>query len=269
MANARNRFEKILREDDFPKLRSSKKGDEKIKALQLQMLRIQQGNWHRKKRVIILFEGFDAAGKGGAIRRLIERLDPRGYRVHPIGPPSADEQGKHYLYRFWTSLPSPGTIAVFDRSWYGRLLVERVEHLTSKLRWQDAYREINEFEKQLTDDGIELIKIFLTISKDEQFKRFEARLKDAYKQWKITPDDIEARAKWEKYVVAAQDLFDETHTKWCPWHIVAANDKEYARLQVLKIVTERLQDHGKWMEDRAEKYALKSIKKDLEALKSK
>src|SRR5262249_29987963 len=147
--------------------------------------------------------GFDAAGKGGAIRRLVEKLDPRGFKVHPIGPPEAVEQQIHYLYRFWTRLPKPGTIAIFDRTWYGRVLVEKVEKLAARKRCEQAYEEIVNFEKTLVQDGISLIKIFLAISKKEQLKRFEDRLNDPYKEWKLTKDDVEDRRRWDKYVKAA------------------------------------------------------------------
>lgn len=144
---------------------SSKSYKKEIQKLQLKMLTIQQGIWHQKKRVIVVFEGFDASGKGGAIRRLTQVLDPRGVRVYPIGPPTEMEQKTHWLYRFWARLPEPGMMAFFDRSWYGRVLVERVENLTAKKDWKRGYSEINQFEKMLVDDGIELIKIYLSISK--------------------------------------------------------------------------------------------------------
>ncbi|RZA09097.1 MAG: polyphosphate kinase [Proteobacteria bacterium] len=236
--------------------------DKEIEALQLRMLRAQQGIFHRRARAIIALEGFDAAGKGGAIRRLTEKLDPRGVKVHPIGPPEGDEQGKHWLYRFWAKLPAPGTIAIFDRTWYGRVLVERVDKLIDKESYERAYREIREFEAMLTNDGIEVVKIFVGISKQEQLKRFEDRLKDPYKRWKIGEPDIKARAKWGKYVSAADDLFAETHTKNAPWQLIAGDNKDYARAHVLKAVVERLHDSERWME----KEAAKDEPKDLAAL---
>jgi polyphosphate kinase 2 (PPK2 family) len=212
------------------------------------MLRTQQGIWHSKNRAIIVFEGFDAAGKGGTIRRIVEVLDPRGFHVYPIGPPTSDEQGKHYLYRFWNKLPSPGTIAIFDRSWYGRVLVERVEKLTPKKRWKEAYREIRNFEEALVDDGIDLIKIFLAINKNEQSKRFDERAHDPYKQWKLTSEDLQARKHWNKYVEAVDDLFEKTHTPNCPWNLVPSNDKHFAREESLHIVTRHLKRHSIWIE---------------------
>lgn len=257
--SARGKLSKLLHEKDFPQLKVNKKTDQQLKDLQLCMLRIQQGIWHRRKRAIIVFEGFDAAGKGGAIRRLVELLDPRGVRVHPIGPPSAVEQGKHYLYRFWEKLPAPGSIAVFDRSWYGRVLVEKVCELTEKKRLEAAYDEICQFEKLLTDDGIEIVKIFLAIDKKEQLKRFEERLTDPYKQWKITPDDVKARAQWKDYVTATDQMLEKTSKKSAPWHLVAANDKDYTRIEVLKIVTKHLKFHQEWMDSQTHKAGILSL----------
>ena len=205
------------------------------------MLRIEQAAWKHKSRIILAFEGFDSAGKGGVIRRLTQYLDPRGFAVHPIAAPSEDERTRHYLYRFWTKLPRAGTIAIFDRTWYGRVLVERVEGFARKDEWKRAYDEINAFEKMLTDDGVPVIKIFLGISKSEQRKRFEERLKDPYKQWKLTPDDLRNRKRWDDYVAAVDDMFSKTHTKNAPWHLVAADDKRYARIKSLKIIAKVLE----------------------------
>ena len=259
-------LEKLLKSEKFPKLKESEKSDKHLRALQLNMLRIQQGIWHRKKRAIIVFEGFDAAGKGGAIRRLVEPLDPRGFRVHPIGPPTEEEQGKHYLYRFWEKLPAPGTIAIFDRSWYGRVLVEKVEKLTDEKRLEDAYKEICEFETMLLNDGIELVKIFLAIDKKEQLRRFEERLKDPYKQWKLSEDDVKARAKWRGYVKAADVMFKKTSFKDAHWHIIAANDKDYTRIEVLHLVTEQFASHGLWMEKRIQKTEVSNLELALKEL---
>jgi polyphosphate kinase 2 (PPK2 family) len=225
-----------------------KRLETELKTLQLRMLRIQQAVWQRKKRVILVFEGFDASGKGGAIRALTEGLDPRGVVVNPIGPPSALEQGTHYLYRFWTKLPPPGQIAVFDRSWYGRVLVERVEKLVPHKTWQRAYDEIQEFERMLVADGVLLLKFCLAVSKEEQLRRFEERLHDPYKQWKLTLDDLRARAHWDKYVEATDELLEKTNTPHCPWFVIPANRKPEARVQILEIVTRYLQSDEEWME---------------------
>jgi len=240
--------------------------DKEIEALQLRMLRAQQGIFHRKARAIIAFEGFDAAGKGGAIRYLTEKLDPRGVKVHPIGAPEGDEQGKHYLYRFWTRLPAPGSIAIFDRSWYGRVLVERVDKLIDRETVDRSYEEIRQFEAMLTNDGIELIKIFVGISKDEQLKRFEDRLKDPYKRWKIGEPDIKARAKWDKYVEATDDLFEETHVKHAEWHLIAGDNKNYARYHGLKTVVDQLESYEHWMEKEAKGKGTKDVVSALKQL---
>ncbi len=244
----------------------SKKDKDDLKKLQLKMLRIQQGVWHCKERVIIAIEGVDAAGKGGAIRRVTENLDPRGVHVHPIGAPGKVEQGKHYLYRFWKKLPEKGTIAVFDRTWYGRVLVERVEKLIEKPVWERAYGEINSFEKMLHDDGVKIIKIFLKISKEEQLKRFKDRLEDPYKNWKITPDDIRNRAKWKEYDKAYDQMLEETDKKYAKWHIIDTDDKDEAREEVLRIITKELKGIQDWMEDNANTLNHKELEKALKSL---
>jgi PPK2 family polyphosphate:nucleotide phosphotransferase len=213
-----------------------------IKKLKKRLLVVQQAYYHQNKRVVIVFEGWDASGKGGAIRQLTEKLDPRGFQVHPIAAPEADEQGRHYLYRFQNRLPKPGRIAIFDRSYYGRVLVERVEGFASDWQWQRAYQELNEFERQLTDDGVRVIKIFLHITKEEQGRRFIERLENPLKRWKLTSEDIRNRQKWSEYEVAASDMFRLTSTITAPWHLIAANHKWYARIQVLKTVIKALEE---------------------------
>jgi len=245
------KLSRLLRHDKFPKVRSKEHYQSELKDLQHRMLRIQQGLYFGGMRAIVAFEGFDAAGKGGAIRRLTESLDPRGLKVVPVGPPLPEEKGRHWLYRFWRDLPVPGMITVFDRTWYGRVLVERVDRLAKKREWHRAYGEINEFEATLVNDGIELVKIFLAISKGEQLKRFEHRIRDPYKQWKITEADTRARRHWDDYVEAADDMFGQTHTKIAPWELIPAEHKWHTRLEVLRRVTEALTRHGQWMEKRA------------------
>jgi polyphosphate kinase 2 (PPK2 family) len=255
---------KLLDKGRFPK--QGQGNGKELEDLQLKMLRVQQGIWHEQVRAVIVFEGFDAAGKGGAIRRLVEKLDPRGFRVHPIGPPLESEKGEHYLQRFWSALPSPGTIAIFDRSWYGRLLVERVENLTPRRRLNEAYDEIVEFERLLLADGIDLVKIFLAIDKDEQLKRFEDRLRDPYKQWKLTEADVLARSKWKSYVKATDQMFRSTHSAKAPWHLVPANDKHYARTATLRLVTSRLGSHSRWMKSHAERMKILTLEAALQKL---
>jgi polyphosphate kinase 2 (PPK2 family) len=171
---------------------------------------------------------------------MTESLDPRGFKVWPVGPPRSDEQGRHYLYRFWQKLPEPGTIAIFDRSWYGRVLVERVEGLTPKAAWRRAYDEINGFERLLADDGVRLVKAFLHISKDEQLRRFAERLGNPHKRWKLTESDIRTREHWRDYQKAIEDMITLTDTEAAPWRVVGANRKWRARLEVLSAVTDSL-----------------------------
>ncbi len=225
--------------------------ERRLEELQRRMLLVQQGLFHSRQRAIVALEGFDAAGKGGAIRRLTEAIDPRGVQVVPVGPPSQDEQGRHWLWRFWRDLPAPGTLTVFDRTWYGRVLVERVEELAPERAWRRAYREIVEFERMLVADGIDLVKIFLAVGKEEQLRRFEARLRDPYKGWKISEADVEGRRRWDDYVEAADEAFRRTDVPAARWHVVAADRKWWARLEVLRIVTARLSRHSRWMEARA------------------
>ncbi len=256
----------LLARGEMPAEPSGRRGDDALAPLALRMLRIQQGIWHRKRRAVVVLEGFDAAGKGGAIRRLTEGLDPRSVSVWPIGPPLADEQGRHYLYRFWARLPPPGTIAVFDRSWYGRVLVERVEKLAPEAAWRRAYHEINQFEKMLVDDGVDVVKLFLAIDPDEQLRRLEARLRDPYKQWKLTENDLRARGRWGGYVQAADEMLTRTSKKRREWRLVPANDKPYARRAVLQMVTAALGHHHLWMESTADKARRRSLRRELAAL---
>jgi AMP-polyphosphate phosphotransferase len=252
---------RLLAAKAFPAVASKDAYEKRLEELQRRMLLVEQGIFHARRRAVVAIEGFDASGKGGAIRRLTQPLDPRGVRVVPIGPPSPDEQGRHWLYRFWRDLPLPGTLTVFDRTWYGRVLVERVEGFATKAEWKRAYREIGEFERALADDGIDVIKIFLGISKGEQLRRFEDRLRDPYKQWKLTEADVRARERWDDYVEAVDDAFARTDAPRARWHLVAADRKWHARLEVLKIVTGKLARHAEWMEARA---GMKQHARDLE-----
>src|SRR5512140_629152 len=252
---------------ESPAIPSKDAYERRLEELQRRMLLVQQGLFHSRRRAVIAIEGFDASGKGGAIRRMTEAIDPRGVKVVPIGPPADDEQGRHWLWRFWRELPAPGTFTVFDRTWYGRVLVERVEHLARKPEWRRAYREIVEFERTLLDDGIDLVKVFLAVSKDEQLRRFEARLRDPYKQWKISGADVRARRRWDDYVEAADDALRRTDAPKARWNVVAGDHKWYARLEVLRIVTTRLAHHSAWMEARARsKTRTRALEKALKRL---
>ena len=189
---------------------------------------------------VFVFEGVDAAGKGGAIRRLVKALPIQHIRVIPISAPNEAERARHYFWRFWTRVPKPGKTVVFDRSWYGRVLVERVEGLITPQEWQRAYDEINEFEATLVDNGILLAKFWLQISEDAQMKRFEARAETPYKKYKLTPDDFRNRENWHAYQVAAHDMVARTSTMHAPWTLIGANDKRHARIEVLKTVADLL-----------------------------
>ncbi|MBA2406218.1 MAG: polyphosphate kinase [Bdellovibrionales bacterium] len=237
--------------------------EDEAKKLQLKMLRIQQGVFHKKERVVIMFDGFDAAGKGGAIRSITETLDPRSVKVIPVGAPTEEEKGKPWLYRFWRDLPDPGYITIFDRSWYGRVMVEKVDKLTSDEELKTAYDEINHFEALLQRDGIHVIKFFLAITKNEQLERFQDRLKDPYKQWKIGMPDINARKKWDKYVLAVDAMLEKCNPKTAPFHVIPANSKKFTRKEVLKIVTDELTYCEKWIEKAALEYKAKKFDKML------
>ena len=217
---------------------------QKLKEQQLKLLKLQRQLSESKHSVIIVFEGPDAAGKGGAIKRVVERLDPRLVRVYSIIKPTAEEYQHHYMWRFWNKLPPYGQTAILDRSWYGRVLVERVEGFATDNEWSRAYNEINEFERVLNDDNSVIIKIYLHITKDEQLARFKRREADPYKHWKISDEDWRNRKKWDQHNAAAEEMFEKTSTEDSPWHVIAANYKWYARLRVVKIVVDRLEKAG-------------------------
>ncbi|WP_297189279.1 polyphosphate kinase [uncultured Porticoccus sp.] len=208
--------------------------------LQEKMLQIQLAYYTQGRRAVIVLEGADCAGKGGIIRRLTQPLDVRGVQVWPVGAPSEEELRQHYLQRFWQRLPSSGSIAIFDRSWYGRVLVERIEGYCSKSAWQRAYAEINDFERMLHDDGVPVVKLLPVISKTEQMRRFEERLRNPRKQWKITSEDIRNWHHWDDYQQAFQEMLDKTSTDFAPWHLIPGNRKWFARVEALKVVTEVL-----------------------------
>ena len=194
-----------------------------------------------KHALVLVFEGSDAAGKGGSIRRIGAALDARQYQIVPIAAPTEEERAQPYLWRFWRHLPRKGRIAIFDRSWYGRVLVERVEGFCSEADWLRAYAEINDFEDQLAQSGVIVVKFWLQISPDEQLRRFKERQDTEFKRFKITEEDWRNREKWDDYVAAVCDMVDRTSTGLAPWTLVEANDKNFARVKVLKTVCERLE----------------------------
>ena len=215
--------------------------EEELADLQQDLFRRQIRLWQKGQRAIVVFEGWDAAGKGGVIRRLTYEMDPRGFKVWPIGPPKDEEPRYPFLWRFWKEVPGLGGMALFDRSWYGRVLVERVEGFCREADWMRAYAEINEFEEHLARHGVVLAKFWLAISKDEQLRRFKEREATGFKRFKITKEDWRNRDRWDAYEAAVCDMVDRTSTDVAPWTLVAANDKLHARLEVLRAVCERLE----------------------------
>ena len=195
----------------------------------------------QRRSVVAVFEGWDAAGKGGAIRRVTAALDARDYQVIPIAAPTDEERAHHYLWRFWRHLPRAGRVTIFDRSWYGRVLVERIEGFASEPAWMRAYSEITDFEEQLHDHGILVVKFWLHITKNEQLRRFEERQKTPYKHYKLTEEDWRNREKWDRYEMAVNDMVERTSTPFAPWTLVEANDKRYTRIKVLKTLCARLE----------------------------
>jgi AMP-polyphosphate phosphotransferase len=195
----------------------------------------------RDRSLVVVFEGMDAAGKGSTIRRVTQALDARYYRVIPIAAPSEEERAQPYLWRFWRHVPGHGRTALFDRSWYGRVLVERVEGFAPEHDWMRAYREINEFEEQLAEAGAIVVKFWMAITPEEQLRRFREREKTAYKRYKITADDWRNRKKWPAYELAVNDMVERTSTDAAPWHIIAADDKLFARIEVLKTLVRRIE----------------------------
>ncbi|MFZ8198605.1 polyphosphate kinase 2 family protein [Alteromonas portus] len=230
--------------DDFGQSRFASKEEykEALTRQQEQLFHVQQTYFHQKKRALIVFEGWDASGKGGAIRRITEKLDPRGVGVFPVAKPAKEDQDKHFLYRFWQHIPSPGTIKIFDRSHYGRVLVERVDKLVDEEVWQRGYEEINAFEKTLSDSGVRIIKLFMHISSREQRERFEERLHNPFKRWKLTEEDLHNRKMRKAYIEATNDMFKHTHTGYAPWHVINGEFKWQARVNVLDAVIAKLSE---------------------------
>jgi len=214
----------------------------RLKLLQEELNDLAWRAYTKKVSTVLVFEGVDAAGKGGAIRRVTEAVDARLRQVISIAAPTDEEKAHHYLWRFWRHIPRAGRMAVFDRSWYGRVLVERVEGFTSHANWARAYLEINDFEEQLTQSGIVLQKFWLQISKEEQLARFQARENTPYKRYKITDEDWRNREKWDEYREAVNEMLARTSARHAPWNLIAGNDKRFARIQVLETVTKALRE---------------------------
>lgn len=230
--------------EDFGQSRFDSKEEYKdaLGKQQEKLFHVQQSYFHQKKRALVVFEGWDASGKGGAIRRITEKLDPRGVSVFPVAKPAKEDQDKHFLYRFWQHIPSPGTLKIFDRSHYGRVLVERVDQLIDEKTYKRGYDEINAFEKTLSDSGVRIIKLFMHISPKEQRERFEERLHNPFKRWKLTEEDLHNRKMRKEYVRAVNEMFERTHTSYAPWRIINGEYKWQARVDVLDTVVSRLSE---------------------------
>ena len=218
-----------------------KKYQEQLKKYRKKLEALHNELYRKKVPVVILYEGWDAAGKGGNIKRLASALDPRGYEVIPIASPTPDELHRQYLWRFWKRLPKTGHIAIFDRSWYGRVMVERLEGFCTEDDWKRAYDEINEFERELTDAGMLVLKFWVQIDKDTQLARFTERQNTPEKRWKITDEDWRNREKWDAYEGAIDEMLQKTNTENAPWHILESVDKRYARIKAIKTVIDAIE----------------------------
>lgn len=237
-----NRAEKtILSRADLTLSYTKEEYKERLKKLQKKIQKLHGELYRRRIPVVLGFEGWDAGGKGGAIKRLTQKMDPRGYVVHPTASPNDIERAHHYLWRFWTDMPKAGHVTIFDRTWYGRVMVERIEGFCTRSEWQRAYKEINDMERDLTDAGAIVLKFWMQIDKDEQERRFRDREENPEKRWKITDEDWRNRAKWDQYEEAVNEMLLRTSTPNAPWIVVEGNCKYYARIKVLETVCDAIE----------------------------
>lgn len=213
----------------------------RLTAAQLRLRKLHFRMYERQLPVLAVFEGWDAAGKGGAIKRVTETLEPRGYTVSSFSAPRGEEKTRHYLWRFWRNLPRTGHLGIFDRSYYGRVLVERVEGFCAEPEWRRAYREINEFEAQQSSFSMTIVKFWLHLSKDEQLRRFQGRERDPFRAYKLTPEDWRNRARWEEYTAAVEEMLTRTSTGLAPWTVVEADDKFHARVKVVETLADAIE----------------------------
>ncbi len=239
---ARTASETVLDQVDLTQKLGDNAYTESLETFQTRLARLSWAASRAKRSMVLVFEGWDAAGKGSAIRRVTQAMDPRLYRVVGIAAPTDEERAQHYLWRFWRHLPRAGFATLFDRSWYGRVLVERVEGFAPEAAWSRAYHEINEFEGQLAEHGIIVSKFWIHISPEEQLRRFRERATVAYKQYKITDEDWRNRKKWPDYQAAVNDMVTHCSTEYAPWTLVAGNDKKFARIQILRTIVDRLEE---------------------------
>ena len=235
----------ILSKADLSLKYSREEYEENLDKLQKKIEKLHGELYRRRIPVVLGFEGWDAGGKGGAIKRLTAKMDARGYAVNPTASPNDIEKAHHYLWRFWRAMPKAGHVAIFDRTWYGRVMVERIEGFCTKEEWQRAYKEINDMEKDLYDAGAVVIKFWMHIDKDEQERRFRERQENPEKQWKITDEDWRNREKWDQYEDAVNEMLLRTSTDYAPWVVVEGNDKNYARVKVLKTVVDAIEERLK------------------------
>lgn len=237
--------ESILAKADLSLTYTREEYKERLKKLQQRMQELHGEIYRKRIPVVLGFEGWDAGGKGGAIKRLTEKMDPRGYVVHPTASPNDIERAHHYLWRFWTAMPKAGHVTIFDRTWYGRVMVERIEGFCEKKEWQRAYKEMNDMEQDLVNAGAVVLKFWMQIDKDEQERRFKARQENPEKQWKITDEDWRNREKWDQYEEAVNEMLIRTSTTHAPWIVVEGNCKYYARIKVLESVIAAVEERLK------------------------
>ena len=231
----------ILENVDMTQKLSDPEYKKQLEKYQGKLSRLSWAAWKKKESSVLLFEGWDAAGKGSAIRRVTEAIDPRLYRIIPIAAPTDEERAHHYLWRFWRQIPRDGMVTIYDRSWYGRVLVERVEGFATEAEWMRAYMEITDFEEQLAEHSSIIGKFWIHIAKEEQLRRFKAREEVPYKKHKITAEDWRNRKKWDDYEAAVNDMVARTSNQFAPWTLVAGNDKKFARVQILKTICDSLE----------------------------
>jgi polyphosphate kinase 2 (PPK2 family) len=238
MTEGQNMLEKI----DLTKSLSKPEYKERLPCLRDRLYDLQKACWDADVPSVILFEGWDAAGKGTSINLLTQRLDPRGFKLYAIQEARTYEKHMPWLWRFWLKLPNYGEVAIFDRSWYGRVLVERVEGLTPEVEWRKGYRDIVDFERTIADDGYVVIKFWLHISKKEQARRFKKLEKDPLESWHVQPEDWEHHGKYDEYLLAVEEMLERTDTEWGPWTIVEATDRRWARVKIFETIIDRLEE---------------------------
>jgi polyphosphate kinase 2 (PPK2 family) len=226
----------MLEKVDLTRKLVKKDYKESFPKLRQRLYDVQKTCWDALIPTVILFEGWDAAGKGTNINLLTRRLDPRGFKVHPIREARTYEKARPWLWRFWLKLPNYGEMAIFDRTWYGRVLVERVEELTPEREWRRAYRDVVEFERQIADDGYVIVKFWLHISKKEQKRRFKAIEKDPLNWWRVSQEDWDHHAKYDEYLLAVEEMLERTETEYGPWTIVEATDRRWARVKIFETI---------------------------------